>query len=156
MFLGNGFRVLSIRPSKFILIWVPVGLGLRSCSVWSMWDLPGCLPSCSLVMALNSWNGPWKKNSHKNEDPVPVFFFPILWCCHIGDDPQGDLAKFGFRLVMKKGHIQQILFYKVFRHLLATKKNGVLFKFGFCIIIRPYQFFCLLIYVNFYHAARIW
>jgi hypothetical protein len=94
------------------------------------------------------------KRSHKNEDPVPVFFFPILWCCHIGDDAQGDLAKFGYRLAMKKGHIQQILFEKIFRHLLATKnKNVVLFKFGFSIIIRSYQFFCLLIYVNFYHSS---
>jgi hypothetical protein len=23
----------------------------------------------------NYFGGPWKKNSHKNEDPVPVFFF---------------------------------------------------------------------------------
>jgi hypothetical protein len=34
VFLGNGFRKLSIGQSKFILIWVPVGV--RSCSVWDM------------------------------------------------------------------------------------------------------------------------
>jgi hypothetical protein len=25
----------------------------------------------------------------------------ILWCCHIGDRPQGDLAMFGYRPAMK-------------------------------------------------------
>ncbi len=30
-----------------------------------------------------------------------VFFPPILWCCHTGDHPQGDLAIFGYRPPMK-------------------------------------------------------
>jgi hypothetical protein len=32
---------------------------------------------------------------------ISVFFSPILWCCHNGDHPQGDLATFGYRPAMK-------------------------------------------------------
>jgi len=32
---------------------------------------------------------------------IIIFFYSILGCCHIGHHPQGDLAMFDFRPVMK-------------------------------------------------------
>jgi hypothetical protein len=32
---------------------------------------------------------------------IIIFFYSILGCCHIGHHPQGDLAIFDFRPVMK-------------------------------------------------------
>jgi hypothetical protein len=41
------------------------------------------------------------KTELKHVSHLSNVFFSILWSCHIGDHPQGDLIMFGYRLVTK-------------------------------------------------------
>jgi hypothetical protein len=55
------------------------------------------------LFVCKEWSAPslWQTIKLSTMSKSVFLFHPILWCCHNGDHPQGDLATFGYRPAMK-------------------------------------------------------